>query len=311
MKKSFVLISTLALIVILSFLVLIISRTIYTDTLKTSVFANSIEKRIELINTEKLLIDILISNSDRLRNAKLGEGELNFIINSKIPDLRIELTDLSTCFNLNSLVKPFRNIYVKNDLHGELFKNFLRVNEIDRNKHREFLDLLYDSLDSDSLPEPFGAEDLFYVANDSLSLSPDQLYIHKSQIKNLSFLGGNELLQIYSNICTLPNTDLFFNINGLNENNYLVLLSMSPDLSLNDIEKIIINRPPEGYVNYQSLIELSGINEDRINKSLLIYKPEYLQIHYTFDLEGQFFHFYSVISLKTRNNNIIHRSISL
>ena len=46
------------------------------------------------------------------------------------------------------------------------------------------------------------------------------------------------------------------------------------------------------------------------DKSLLIYKPEYLQIHYTFDLEGQFFHFYSVISLKTRNNNIIHRSTS-
>ena len=116
---------------------------------------------------------------------------------------------------------------------------------------------------------------------------------------------------IRDSICTLPNTDLFFNINGLNEYNYLVLLSMSPDLSLNDIEKIIINRPPEGYTSYQSLIELSGINEDRINKSLLIYKPEYLQIHYTFDLEGQFFHFYSVISLKTRNNNIIHRSTSL
>ena len=311
MKKGFFLISTLALIVILSFLVLIISRTIYTDTLKTSVFANSIEKRIELINTEKLLIDILISNSDRLRNVKLGEGELNFIINSKIPDLRIELTDFSTCFNLNSLVKPFRNIYVKNDLHGELFKTFLKINEIDSNKHREFLDLLYDSLDSDSLPESFGAEDLFYVANDNLSLSPDQLYIHKSQIKNLSFLSDNELLQIYPNICALPNTDLFFNINGLNENNYLVLLSISPDLSLNDIEKIIINRPPEGYTSYQSLIELSGINEDRINKSLLIYKPEYLQIHYTFNLEGQFFHFYSVISLKTRNNNIIHRSTSL
>ena len=41
---------------------------------------------------------------------------------------------------------------------------------------------------ADSLPEPFGAEDLFYVANDSLSLSPDQLYIHKSQIKNFRCL---------------------------------------------------------------------------------------------------------------------------
>ena len=43
------------------------------------------------------------------------------------------------------------------------FQNFLKFNEIDINKHRELIDRLYDSLDSDSLPEPFGAEDLFYI----------------------------------------------------------------------------------------------------------------------------------------------------
>ena len=311
MKRGFVLISTLALILILSFLVLVLSRTIYTDTLKTNIYSTSIEKRIELINTEKILIDTFISNSDRLRNVEFAEGELNFIINTKIPDLLIELNDLSTCFNLNSLVKPFRNIYVKNELVGERFKNFLKINEIDRNKHREFLDRLYDSLDTDSLPEPFGAEDLFYIANEGLSLSPDQPYLHKSQIKNLSLLTDNEILQIYPNICALPHNELVFNINGLNEQNYLVLLSMSPNLSFNDIEKLIINRPPQGYNSFANVINLSGISEDRIDSSLLIYKPEYLQINYTFDLEGQFFHFYSVISLKTRNNNLIHRSTSL
>ena len=311
MKRGFVLISTLALILILSFLVLVLSRTIYTDTLKTNIYSTSIEKRIELINTEKILIDTFISNSDRLRNVEFAEGELNFIINTKIPDLLIELNDLSTCFNLNSLVKPFRNIYVKNELVGERFKNFLKINEIDRNKHREFLDRLYDSLDTDSLPEPFGAEDLFYIANEGLSLSPDQPYLHKSQIKNLSLLTDNEILQIYPNICALPHNELVFNINGLNEQNYLVLLSMSPNLSFNDIEKLIINRPPQGYISFANVINLSGISEDRIDSSLLIYKPEYLQINYTFDLEGQFFHFYSVISLKTRNNNLIHRSTSL
>lgn len=311
MKKGFVLISTLALILILSFLVLVLSRTIYTDTLKTNIYSLSLEKRIELINTEKILIDTFISNSDRLRNVELAESELNFIINTKIPDLLIELNDLSTCFNLNSLVKPFRNIYVKNEFVGEHFKNFLKVSEIDRNKHREFIDRLYDSLDTDSLPEPFGAEDLFYIANEGLSLSPDQPYLHKSQIKNLSLLTDNEILQIYPNICALPHNELVFNINGLNEQNYLVLLAMSPNLSFNDIEKLIINRPPQGYMSFANVINLSGISEDRIDSSLLIYKPEYLQINYTFDLEGQFFHFYSVISLKTRNNNLIHRSTSL
>ena len=267
MRKGFVLISTLALIVILSFLVLIISRTIYTDTLKTSIFTNSIEKRIELINTERILIETFFSNSKRLRNVKIVEDEFNFILNSKVPDLNVELTDLSTCFNLNALVKPFRNIYVKNDLIGELFKNLLRLSDIDRNKYNELLDLLYDSLDTDRLPEAFGAEDLFYIASDDLSLSPDQLYVHKSQIKNLSFLSDNELQQIYPSICALPVNDLTFNINGLNEENYITFLSILPDLSLNDVEKLIINRPLEGYLNFQSVIDLSGVNADRIYSS--------------------------------------------
>ena len=63
MKRGFVLISTLALIVILSFLVLIISRTIYTDTLRTTFYAESMEKRIQIINYESLLVDLLIDNS--------------------------------------------------------------------------------------------------------------------------------------------------------------------------------------------------------------------------------------------------------
>ena len=311
MKKGFVLISTLALIVILSLLILLISRTLYTDSLKTNVFSNSVEKRIELINIEKLLIDSLNKNSDRLRDIKIAEEEINFFINSNDPDLKIEFLDLRTCFNINSLVKPFRELYVKNVTNGDLFSNFLKFNEIDINKYRELIDRLYDSLDSDSLPEPFGAEDLFYISDNDLSLNPDQLYVHKSQIKNLSFLSRDELKQIYPNICTIPETDLTFNINGLSRDNYLVLLSLYPNLSYGDIEQLILNKPLQGYKDYQNMIDLSGVNSDRINNELLIFKPEYVQIKYSFNIEQQIFSFYSVINLKTQKNNVIYRSTSL
>ena len=58
-------------------------------------------------------------------------------------------------------MKPFRSIYVKNEDNGLFFENLLLINNIDRTKHRELIDRLYDALDSDRLPEPFGAEDLF------------------------------------------------------------------------------------------------------------------------------------------------------
>ncbi len=311
MKKGFVLISTLALILILSLLILLISRSLYTDSLKTNIFSISVEKRIELINIEKLLVDLLINNSDRLRDIKIAEEEISFFINANDPDLEIEFFDLRTCFNINSLVKPFRELYVKNISNGDLFSNFLKFNEIDINKHRELIDRLYDSLDSDSLPEPFGAEDLFYISEEDLSLNPDQLFVHKSQIKNLSFLSEDEVKQIYPNICTIPETDLTFNINGLSEDNYLVLLSLYPELSYNDIEQLILNKPIEGYINYQNMIDLSGINSDRINGNLLIFKPEYVQIKYSFNIEEQIFSLYSVINLKSRKNNVIYRSTSL
>ena len=77
MKKGFVLISTLALLVILSFIILILSRTIYSDTLRTTIFASSLEKRIEIINYETFLVDTLIDNSLLNRNLLLAENELN------------------------------------------------------------------------------------------------------------------------------------------------------------------------------------------------------------------------------------------
>ena len=309
MKRGFVLISTLALIVILSFIILILSRTINTDTLRTTLFATSLEKRIEIINYESFLVDTLIDNSLLNRNLLLAESELNFTIQSKFPDLSIALEDYSTCFNLNSLVKPFQNINVKNEEHGKLFTNLLTLSEIDKNLHNELLDRIYDSLDDDSLPETFGAEDLYYISNGNLSLNPDQLYFHKSQIKNVEMLDGESLSRIYSDLCAVPTTDIEFNVNSLQGSNTKVFLALFPDINLNDIEKIILNRPLNGYITYKNLIDLTGIDSSKLDKSFIIFKPNFIKINYLMNLEGQIFNFVSLLSLK-RGNFVVYRSLS-
>ena len=91
MKRGFVLISTLALLVILSFIILILSRTIYSDTLRTTIFASSLEKRIEIINYETFLVDTLIDNSLLNRNLLLAENELNLNIKTKFPNFSVSL----------------------------------------------------------------------------------------------------------------------------------------------------------------------------------------------------------------------------
>lgn len=309
MKRGFVLISTLALIVILSFIILILSRTIYTDTLRTTLFASSLEKRIEIINYESFLVDTLIDNSLLNRNLLLAESELNFTIQSKFPDLTIALEDYSTCFNLNTLVKPFQNINVKNEEHGKLFTNLLTLSEIDKNLHNELLDRIYDSLDDDSLPETYGAEDLYYISNGNLSLNPDQLYFHKSQIKNVEMLDGATLNRIYSDLCAVPTTDIKFNVNSLETSNTKVFLALFPDINLSDIEKIILNRPLNGYITHKNLIDLTGIDSSKLDKSFIIFKPNFIKINYLMNLEGQIFNFVSLLSLK-RGNFVVYRSLS-
>ena len=309
MKRGFVLISTLALIVILSFLVLIISRTIYTDTLRTTFYAESMEKRIQIINYESLLIDLLIDNSTLNRNLLFAENEINLILKDKFDGLSVSIEDYSTCFNLNSLVKPFQNIYIKNEAHGELFENFLELSQVEKIYHNELINRLYDAIDTDSLPETYGAEDLFYVSNEELSLSPDDLFIHKSQIKNLQTLNNN-LFQIYDDICALPENEIKFNINSLSIDNAKVFLSLFPDITLKEVELIILNRPENGYVTLKNLVDYTNIDSEKLNKSFIIFKPEFIKIKYMLQLENQMFNFISLLKLQ-RNNFVVYRTISV
>mgnify|MGYP001217667668 FL=1 len=309
MKRGFVLISTLALIVILSFLVLIISRTIYTDTLRTTFYAESMEKRIQIINYESLLVDLLIDNSTLNRNLLFAENEINLILKDKFDGLSVSIEDYSTCFNLNSLVKPFQNIYIKNEVHGELFENFLELSQVEKIYHNELINRLYDAIDTDSLPETYGAEDLFYVSNEELSLSPDDLFIHKSQIKNLQTLNNN-LFQIYDDICALPENEIKFNINSLSIDNAKVFLSLFPDITLKEVELIILNRPENGYVTLKNLVDYTNIDSEKLNKSFIIFKPEFIKIKYMLQLENQMFNFISLLKLQ-RNNFVVYRTISV
>ena len=309
MKRGFVLISTLALIVILSFLVMIISRTIYTDTLRTTFYAESMEKRIQIINYESLLVDLLIDNSTLNRNLLFAENEINLILKDKFDGLSVSIEDYSTCFNLNSLVKPFQNIYIKNEVHGELFENFLELSQVEKIYHNELINRLYDAIDTDSLPETYGAEDLFYVSNEELSLSPDDLFIHKSQIKNLQTLNNN-LFQIYDDICALPENEIKFNINSLSIDNAKVFLSLFPDITLKEVELIILNRPENGYVTLKNLVDYTNIDSEKLNKSFIIFKPEFIKIKYMLQLENQMFNFISLLKLQ-RNNFVVYRTISV
>ena len=312
MKKGFILISTLSLVTILSFLTILISKQIFNDSVSTNIYQESIKKRIELINYEKFITENLLNNSNLLRNLNIAEKEFNFIAKRSFSNLTIELEDMNSCFNLNALVKSKNGITEKNDENVLNFLVFLSKSFVNKNSHIEFLHRIVDSIDTNSFPETYGAEDLYYISNERLNLASDQNFYHKSQIKdlNLNFLTDADFQKIYGNICALPSNEIKLNINNINFNNQKVFHSIFSDLTVKDIEKIILNKPETGYLNYKDLVDRTSINQIKLKNKYIVFKPIFIKIKYTLQIEEYMFKLISFIDLSNRENNIIYRTIS-
>ena len=310
MKKGFVLITTLSVITILSFLILVINRTVIQDSVKTTIFNESILKRIQLINYEKFLIETLQNNSIQLRNLLLAEQEINSFMGEEYDGLKITFSDLNTCINLNSTVKRFRQLLIKNENNSTLFNRLFFNLGLEKNFSENFYDRLVDFIDSDALPERFGAEDLYYIADENSNFTSDSFLLSVSQIKDLKIFddAGYKLVSPY--FCAIPEIYNKFNINGLSRENYLTFQSIFPEITLNDLEEIILKRPVTGYINLSHFHELTNVDEGKIVAENIIFKPEYIRIGYTLTLEGYEFNMYSTINLKERKNNLVSRSFT-
>ena len=308
--KGYILISTLSIITILSLIVIFISRSIFQDTVKTSIFNNSIFYRIQLINYEKFLVQSLQNNSNFLRNLDLATYQLEEMINEKYEDISVNFIDMNTCFNLNSVTKQQGTNLIKSENGIQKFKALLDNISFDKNRENEFIDRLVDQIDTNNLPETFGAEDLYYVSNDQLNLTADSLLITKSQLKELNFLTPSEVNNIYKVTCALPDTTIKFNINSLSSANMITFLSIFPNLTLNDGAKIISNKPEFGYLNLANFMDVNNLDVGDFQSDMIIFKPEYLKIIYNFKLNNYSFRLLSFIDLKRREDYLIFRTIS-
>jgi type II secretory pathway component PulK len=308
--KGYILISTLSIITILSLIVIFISRSIFQDTVKTSIFNNSIYYRIQLINYEKFLVQSLQNNSNFLRNLDLATYQLEEMLNEKYEDISVNFIDMNTCFNLNSVTKQKENNLIRSENGIQKFKALLNNISFDKNRENEFIDRLVDQIDTNNLPETFGAEDLYYVSNDQLNLTADSLLITKSQLKELNFLTPSEVDKIYKVTCALPDTTIKFNINSLSSTNMVTFLSIFPNLTLNDGAKIISNKPEFGYINLANFMDVNNLDIGDFESDMIIFKPEYLKIIYNFKLNKDSFKLLSFIDLKRREDYLIFRTIS-
>ena len=96
----------------------------------------------------------------------------------------------------------------------------------------------------------------------------------------------------------------------INFNNQKVFHSIFSDLTVKDIEKIILNKPETGYLNYKDLVDRTSINQIKLKNKYIVFKPIFIKIKYTLQIEEYMFKLISFIDLSNRENNIIYRTIS-
>ena len=115
-----------------------------------------------------------------------------------------QLEDMSSRFNLNSLVKwsgPPDNLFVVNPEQVQVFRKLLETLKIDQN----YADLLVDWIDTDIAPQATsGGEDTLYLTQNPPYRPPNTFIMHPSEILALPGFGAERYALLAPYISALP-----------------------------------------------------------------------------------------------------------
>jgi general secretion pathway protein K len=119
--------------------------------------------------------------------------------------IQAQLEDLTSRFNLNSLVKwqgPPDNLFVANPEQVQVFRKLLESLKIDEH----YADLLVDWIDTDIAPQPTqGGEDTLYLTQVPPYRPPNTFIVHISEMLALPGFGAERYALLAPYVSALPN----------------------------------------------------------------------------------------------------------
>lgn len=133
--------------------------------------------------------------------------------------MEIQIRDLNSCFNLNSLA--FEDAGGENVLRFKRLLGLLGLPET-------IADAWKDWVDGDDQVSAFGAEDGEYLLQEPAYLPANQLAAHVSELRLLADLDPEHATVLEPHVCTLPTADLDINVNTAGA---VVLTALSDDAS--------------------------------------------------------------------------------
>lgn len=165
--------------------------------------------------------------------------------------LTARLQDGGTCFNLNSVVRGLGSGGFEADPEsGAVYVNLLQALGIDSRQASALTAALVDWIDTDRVPQPFGAEDSVYAGAQPPYRPANRLLLEPSELRAITGYIPEIYAVLRPLVCALPVTSPSpINVNMLTSQDapLLTMLFGVEELPVSRAQTVISRRPSNGY----------------------------------------------------------------
>lgn len=173
-----------------------------------------------------------------------------------------DIVDRQACFNLNALsgLKPDAGSTKKPFLVGYL-QSLLEEQDVDSYEAEVIADSSWEFVDSDDVVNSsFGAGDSTYEGFRPPYLPPQGLMADVSEFRAVNGVTAQIYNKLKPLLCAIPTTDMVLNVNTLYEHQAALLVGLfAPELSLSDAQKLIADRPYDGWQDVNDFVAEAAI----------------------------------------------------
>jgi len=195
--------------------------------------------------------------------------------------IKARVEDGANCFNLNSVVEDAGSGDYKVNPRGVTeFTNLLKALDVNEGDREELAAALVDWIDSDTRPQPRGAEDYEYSALPVPYRTGNTLLADVSELRAIKGFDATVVRMLEPYVCARPDTDkMVLNINSLRPDQAILLSALVGEaLKPYDAENLIAERPADGYPSAQafwSLKTFEGLDIDQEVKEQVSLETSY------------------------------------
>ena len=221
--------------------------------------------------------------SDFLKERNKARNLSNIMMfDEDLPKIKVEikggyvegsLKDLTTCFNLNGLVRLQEENKLKINQSGvDQFKNLLSALRVDDFNQEELIFSLVDWIDSNNFTEDVtGAEDDFYTRLESPYQTANQTIFNTNELINVKNFQKDVFNLLLPFVCALPKIGSnFVNVNAIKKDQPEILVMLYGEkLSLASASNILADRPLTGFIDKEELLSHPELSDLNLSKSSL------------------------------------------